>query len=159
MCPAPIAVLWCYICCAPSPATRISRLLTEFARPALFSPKVSSWFISSKLVLLCPSLDSQQHTMAAPSGPLWLDVNQSPYSNNGNAVASVFFLSIIAASLTCCLAISWKTQRFIPFSLVLSITCILEIIAYALRLQEWYIVSYTTNFGLSVIAPVFLTIG
>lgn len=97
--------------------------------------------------------------MAAPSGPLWLDVNQSPYSNNGNAIASVFFLSIIAASLTCCLAIAWKTQRFIPFSLVLSITCILEIIAYALRLQEWYIVSYTTNFGLSVIAPVFLTIG
>ncbi|KAK2611040.1 hypothetical protein N8I77_004422 [Diaporthe amygdali] len=97
--------------------------------------------------------------MAAPSGPLWLDVNQSPYSNNGNAVASIFFLAIIAASLTCCLAVSWKTQRFVPFSLVLSITCILEIVSYALRLQEWYIVSYTTNFGLSVIAPVFLTIG
>ncbi|KAI3400325.1 hypothetical protein diail_3706 [Diaporthe ilicicola] len=97
--------------------------------------------------------------MAAPSGPLWLDVNQSPYSNNGSTVASVFFLVIIAASLVCCLAVSWKTQRFTPFSLVLSITCILEIIAYALRLQEWYIVTYTTNFGLSVIAPVFLTIG
>lgn len=97
--------------------------------------------------------------MAAPNRPLWLDVNDSPYSNNGNAVASVFFLAIIAASLTCCLAVSWKTQRFIPFSLVLSITCILEIVAYALRLQDWYIVTYTTNFGLSVIAPVFLTIG
>lgn len=97
--------------------------------------------------------------MAAPNRPLWLDVNDSPYSNNGNGVASVFFLAIIAASLTCCLAISWKTRRFIPFSLVLTITCIFEIIAYALRLQDWYIVTYTTNFGLSVIAPVFLTIG
>lgn len=97
--------------------------------------------------------------MAAPNRPLWLDVNDSPYSNNGNGVASVFFLAIIAASLTCCLAISWKTRRFIPFSLVLTITCIFEITTYALRLQDWYIVTYTTNFGLSVIAPVFLTIG
>lgn len=97
--------------------------------------------------------------MTAPNRALWLDVNDTPYSNNGNGVASVFFLAIIAASLTCCLAISWKTRRFIPFSLVLSITCILEITAYALRLQDWYIVTYTTNFGLSVIAPVFLTIG
>ncbi|ROV97580.1 hypothetical protein VSDG_04591 [Cytospora chrysosperma] len=36
---------------------------------------------------------------------------------------------------------------------------ILEITAYALRLQPWFIVSYTTNFGLSLIAPVFITIG
>ncbi|KAG8164690.1 hypothetical protein KVR01_004965 [Diaporthe batatas] len=97
--------------------------------------------------------------MAAPNRPLWLDVNDSPYSNNGNQVASIFFLAIVAASLTCCLAVSWKTRRFVPFSLVLSITCIFEVTAYALRLQDWYIVTYTTNFGLSVIAPVFLTIG
>jgi hypothetical protein len=97
--------------------------------------------------------------MAAPSGPLWLDVNDSPYSNNGNTVASVFFLALTVASLTCYLVTAWKTQRFIPFSLVISITCVLETVAYALRLQGWYIVTYTTNFGLSVIAPVFLTIG
>ncbi|KUI66661.1 Sphingoid long-chain base transporter RSB1 [Cytospora mali] len=96
--------------------------------------------------------------MAAPSEPLWLDVYNTPYSNGSDVAANILFLVIIAGSLATCLAVTWKTQRYIPISLVLCIAYILEIVAYALRLQSWFIVSYTTNYGLSLIAPVFITI-
>ncbi|ROW16176.1 hypothetical protein VPNG_01840 [Cytospora leucostoma] len=96
--------------------------------------------------------------MAAPSKPLWLDVYDTPYSNGSNYAANVLFLIIVCGCLTSCIAAAWKTRRCIIFSIALCIAYILEIIAYALRLQSWYIVSYTTNFGLSLIAPVFVTI-
>lgn len=96
--------------------------------------------------------------MAAPSEPLWLDVYDTPYSNGTNYAADVLFLIIVCGCLTSCIAAAWKTRRCITFSVALCIAYILEIIAYALRLQSWYIVSYTTNFGLSLIAPVFITI-
>lgn len=97
--------------------------------------------------------------MVAPSEPLWLDVYNTPYSNGFNVAANGLFLAIICGSLAYCLAVSWKTRRCLPFSLVVCIGYILEITAYALKFQSWYIVSYTTNFGLSLIAPVFITMG
>ena len=60
MCPAPIALLWCYIWCVPSPASRISRCSSEFAKPVfLFAVSTELaqlfWSHSSLSVLGLPA--------------------------------------------------------------------------------------------------------
>lgn len=161
-----IWVLCIYRCVPASAAlpgyheTRVSFSRPAFPFCSLVAGKLGlSLVFTSFLHPPGPTYKPKTEIMAAPSESLWLDVHDTPYSNGSHVAGDVLFLAIICASLATCLAVTWKTRRCLPFSLVLCIAYILEIVAYALRLQSWYIVSYTTNFGLSLIAPVFLTIG
>lgn len=96
--------------------------------------------------------------MASPSGPKWLDVSDTPYSNTSNTMANPFFLGLICASLVACVAAAWRTRRCIPFSFVMCVAYIFEIAAYALRFQPWDYARFSTEVGLFTIAPVFITI-
>lgn len=104
-------------------------------------------------------LNDHNDTMASPSGPKWLDVEESPYSNESNATANEFFLVLICISLVACVAVTWRTQRCIPFSFVMCVAYIFEISAYALRFQAWDVMRYSAEVGFFTIAPVFITIG
>ncbi|KAJ4394162.1 hypothetical protein N0V93_003379 [Gnomoniopsis smithogilvyi] len=95
--------------------------------------------------------------MASPDREKWLDVFDTPYSNGANTAANGLFLGLICLSLVGCVVISWRKQRFIPFSFVLCVAYIFEIIAYALRFQGWDFTTFSVQFGLSTIAPVFVT--
>lgn len=96
--------------------------------------------------------------MASPDREKWLDVFDTPYSNGANMAANGLFLSLICLSLVACVVISWRKQRYIPFSFVLCVAYLFEIIAYALRFQGWDFTTFSVQFGLSTIAPVFVTI-
>lgn len=97
--------------------------------------------------------------MASPSGPKWLDVFETPYSNGSNTVANPFFLTLICISMVGCLAVTWRTKRCIPFSFAMCVAYVFEISAYALRFQSWDFARFSTEVGLFTIAPVFVTIG
>lgn len=90
--------------------------------------------------------------------PHWTDVYDTPYSSQYNKVPNAFFLGLVSISLAGCFLVSWKTQRCVPFSFVLCVALLMDIISYALRFQDWSMGNFTTNFGLSTIAPIFITI-
>lgn len=120
-----------------------------------FLPHISLWLFP------CGSLSSNPKTeqkMASPDREKWLDVFDTPYSNGANTAANGLFLGLICLSLVACVAITWRKQRFIPFSFVLCVAYVFEIITYALRFQGWDFTTYSVQFGLSTIAPVFVTI-
>lgn len=97
--------------------------------------------------------------MASPSGPKWLDVYDTPYSNGSNTAANPFLLALICGSLVVCVGATWRTRRCVPFSFVMCVAYIFEISAYALRFQPWDYSRFSTEVGLFTIAPIFITIG
>lgn len=96
--------------------------------------------------------------MASPDREKWLDVYDTPYSNGANTAANGLFLALICLSLVGCVVISWRKQRYIPYSFVLCVAYIFEIISFALRFQGWDFTTFSIQYGLSTIAPVFVTI-
>lgn len=96
--------------------------------------------------------------MASPDREKWLDVFDTPYSNGANTAANGLFLGLICLSLVGCAVISWRKMRYIPFSFLLCVAYIFEIISFALRFQGWDFTKFSVQYGLSTIAPVFVTI-
>ena len=61
----------------------------------------------------------------------------SPYGYRPNLVANVFFLAFFSLFFLFCAGIGLATRRYASFSTFLSVSCIFEVVTYALRTTAW----------------------